>query len=291
MEQALKLLLPERQSNDGHLLRYVRDPAVHIRGTLSWILWYLGLPEQSRALSEEALYIARNAADPFGLALSLILAAELHQRRGESEQVLKYASAALELSIEHGFPLYLSWATILRGRALGRQGSSEEGVALICRGLEAHEATGAALGRPSLLGMLADVYGRAGRPEAALRVIGEALALVARTGETFDEPTLMRLQAELMLQPSGNHFRSSLSAIAEEAETWLQTAIMLARHQAAKSIELQCALSLARLWLQQGKASAVRHLMIKIHGSFTEGTDTIDLRQASELLEKMRAWK
>ncbi len=82
MEQALALHRPDRRSF-SHLLRYARNPSVHIRCTLSWILWYLGLPDQSEALSEEALVLARQASDPLGLALSLIYAAELHQRRGD----------------------------------------------------------------------------------------------------------------------------------------------------------------------------------------------------------------
>ncbi|KAF7962818.1 hypothetical protein AWV80_17310 [Cupriavidus sp. UYMU48A] len=120
-------------------------------------------------------------------------------------KALEYANAALDLSSEHGFPLYLAWATTLRGWALARMGKGAEGVALIQKGLHAHEATGAVLGRPSLLGLLADAYGKAGQPEAALRVLGDALALVGNTGERFDEATLNRLQGELMLQFPSEH--------------------------------------------------------------------------------------
>lgn len=74
---------PGRQSTD-HLLRLIRNPGVDIRSTLSWILWYLGLPDQSCNRSEEALELAKAAANPFGLALSLIFAAELYQRRDEA---------------------------------------------------------------------------------------------------------------------------------------------------------------------------------------------------------------
>ncbi|MBP0631195.1 MULTISPECIES: adenylate/guanylate cyclase domain-containing protein [unclassified Cupriavidus] len=281
MEQALALHRPDRQSY-GHLLRYVRNPAVHMRSALSWALWYLGLPDQSLARSAEALALARQASDPFGLALSLIFAAELHQRRGEPEQTLEYANAALALSSEQGFPLYLAWATILRGWALGRQGSHEEGIDLIQQGLAAHEATGAALGRPSLLGLLADAYGRAGQPDAALRVLGEALTLASSTGECFDAATLHRFQGEWMLQLPGE--MASLSARDDEAQACFEKAIALAHQQAAKSIELQAVLSVARLWHRQGKDEAARQMVVKVHASFTEGFDTVDARQASELL-------
>lgn len=108
----------------------------------------LGLPDQSRARSEESLALARQASDPFALALSLLFAADLHQRRGEPEQALEYAYAALELSSGGSHSI---WATILRGWALARQGSHEEGIALLHRGLGALEATGAALGDSCVL--------------------------------------------------------------------------------------------------------------------------------------------
>uniref|UniRef100_UPI003F4963E8 ATP-binding protein n=1 Tax=Cupriavidus yeoncheonensis TaxID=1462994 RepID=UPI003F4963E8 len=284
VEQALALHRPDRQSY-GHFLRYARNPAVNMRSTLSWILWYLGLPNQSLTCCEEALALARKASDPFALALSLIFAAELHQRRGELEQALEYANAALALSSDQGFPLYLAWATILRGWGLARQGNPEEGIALIHQGLRAHEATGAALGRPSLLGLLADAYGKAGQPEAGLRVLGDALTLVDKTGECLDEATLNRLQGELMLQLSGENADSS--AMEEAAQASFQKAINLARQQSAKSIELQGVLSLARLWHRQGKNDAARQMLTEIHTTFSEGTDTVDVRQAIRLLEKL----
>ncbi|WP_454739841.1 adenylate/guanylate cyclase domain-containing protein [Cupriavidus necator] len=284
MERALELHRPDRQSY-GHLLRYARNPAVHMRSTLSWFLWYLGLPDQSRARCEEALELARKVSDPFGLALTLIFAAELHQRRCEVQPALEYANAAIALSSDQGFPLYLSWGTILRGWAFARQGSHEEGIAQMHQGLDARDATGAVLGRPSLLGLLADAYGRAGQAEAALRVLSEAQALVSSTGERFDEPRLLRLKGELMLQMPGEE--ACAPARTKEAEACFQKAIALARDQGARSVELQGALSLARLWHRQGKSGAARQGLAEIHGSFTEGFDTVDWRQARELLEDL----
>ncbi|MGY2492705.1 adenylate/guanylate cyclase domain-containing protein [Cupriavidus sp. CP313] len=285
MEQALAMHRPDRQSY-GHLLRDARNPALHMRSNLSLILWYLGLPDQSRALCEETLALARKASDPFGLALSLIFAAEVYQHRGELRAAQEYANAALALSSEHGFPHYLAWATIQRGWALAAQeGSREDGIAQIHQGLGAHEATGAALGRPSFLGLLADAYGRAGQAEVALRVLGEALALVGSTGERLDEPTLIRLKGELMLQLPGEQALSP--ARAKEAEACFQKAIAIARDQGARAIELRGALSLARLWHRQGKNDGAREVLAGIHSVFTEGFDTVDWRQARELLEDL----
>jgi predicted ATPase len=284
VEQALALHRPDRQPYST-LLRYARNPAVHMRSTLSWILWYLGLPDQARTRSEEALALARKVSDPFGLALSLIFAAELHQYRREVQLARGYADAAIALSSDQGFPLYLGWGTILRGWALAEQGSHEEGITQIHQGLSAHEATGAALGRPRLLALLAHAYGKAGQAEAGLRVLSEALALVNNTGERLAEPMLLWLKGELILMLSGDEAGSSTRA--KEAEACFQAAIAIAHDQGARSVELKGALSVARLWQRCGKTDAARSILAGIHGTFTEGFDTVDWQDAKVLLEEL----
>jgi predicted ATPase len=65
----------------------------------------------------------------------------------------------------------------------------------------------------------------------------------------------------------------------------LQRALDVARRQEAKSLELRAAMSLSRLWQQQGKQAEGRALLTPIYGWFTEGLDTADLREAKVLLE------
>ena len=73
----------------------------------------------------------------------------------------------------------------------------------------------------------------------------------------------------------------------EEAETWLQRALDVARRQEAKSLELRAAMSLSRLWQQQGKQAEARELLAPVYGWFTEGFDTADLQEAKALLEEL----
>lgn len=282
-EQALALHHPGEPQYGG-LLRYARNPAVHTRSALSWILWYLGFPDQASAHSHEALELARSVGDPLTLALGLAFAAQFHQYRRETHRTRELSETAVMLSEEHGYPLYLAWGVILRGWSLAEEGSHEEGIAQIREGLTAHEATGAALGRPTLLALLADAYGKAGQAEAGLLVLSDALALVSKTGERFHEPTLIRLKGELMLQsPAGKE----ASSRAQEAEACFHKAISVARVQGARSVELQIALSLAGLWQHQGKLAEAREMLAGILGRFTEGFDTVDWRQANALLEDL----
>ena len=46
-------------------------------------------------------------------------------------------------------------------------------------------------------------------------------------------------------------------------------------------------MSLSRLWLQQGKKEEVQQLLAGIYGWFTEGFDTVDLKEAKALLEEL----
>jgi predicted ATPase len=72
-----------------------------------------------------------------------------------------------------------------------------------------------------------------------------------------------------------------------EAEAWVQRALDVARRQEAKSLELRAATSLARLWREQGRRGEARDLLAPLYGSFTEGFDTADLKDAKALLDAL----
>ena len=70
-------------------------------------------------------------------------------------------------------------------------------------------------------------------------------------------------------------------------QAWFQRALDVARRQEAKSLELRAAMSLSRLWQQQGKQAEAHALLAPIYGWFTEGFDTADLQEAKALLEEL----
>jgi predicted ATPase len=61
----------------------------------------------------------------------------------------------------------------------------------------------------------------------------------------------------------------------------------VARAQQAKSWQLRTAMSLARLWRDQGKRDEACELLAPVYGWFTEGFDTLDLKQAKALLTEL----
>jgi predicted ATPase len=72
-----------------------------------------------------------------------------------------------------------------------------------------------------------------------------------------------------------------------KAEAYFERALAIARQQQAKSFELRTAMSMARLWRDQGKRQQARDLLAPVYGWFTEGFDTLDLKEAKTLLEQL----
>jgi predicted ATPase len=70
-----------------------------------------------------------------------------------------------------------------------------------------------------------------------------------------------------------------------KAEAYFERALMVARKQQAKSWELRAAMGMARLWRDRGRQDEARDLLARVYGWFTEGFDTLDLKEAKALLD------
>ena len=77
------------------------------------------------------------------------------------------------------------------------------------------------------------------------------------------------------------------STAVTEAEGCFSQSIKIAQMQKAKSLELRAAMSLARLYQNQGRQEEARRLLAQVYDGFTEGFDTMDLREAKALLERL----
>jgi predicted ATPase len=242
-------------------------------------LWILGHPDQALHWSHEALTLARTLSHPFSLTYALTRAARLHGFRGEWQASQERAEALIALARAQGFAQALATGHIQWGCTLAAQGQGQEGITYIRWGLDASRATGAELMRPFFLTLLAEACGSEGQPEEGLRVLAEAVSAVPAIGERWYEPERYRLKGELLLALAAEHDT--------EAQSCFRQALAIARRQQAKSWELRAAMSLSRLWRQQGKRGEARELLAPIYGWFTEGFDTADLQEAKVLLEAL----
>jgi predicted ATPase len=239
-------------------------------------LWCLGYPAQALRRGQEALALAQEVAHPQSLAFAYNWAAFLYYRRREAPVVQALSEALLTLATTQEFLLYVGLGTCWRGWALAMQGQRKAGVAQLHQGLEAVLATGQLLGRSLCLVLLAEAVGHAGQSEEGLRLLAEAVAAIEASGRGELLAEAYRLQGALLL-------RQAVPEMAQ-AEACFQHTLAIARRQQAKSWELRAAMSLARLWQQQGKRTEAHELLAPVYGWFTEGFDTADLQEAKALL-------
>ena len=277
LEQAIALYDP--QQHRSHAFLYTTDPGATCLSFAALTLWHLGYPDQALQKSQEAVRLAQELAHPLSQALVLAYAACFHQCRREVEIVYERAEAAIGLSTEVGIAQRLAQGTVLRGWALVMQGQGEAGIAQISQGQALWRAVGGDLAQPWFLALLAEAYSVLGKSEEGLLVLSEALVLVNKHRECHYEAELHRLRGELLL--------TQVIPDAYQAEACFQHALSVARSQDAKSLELRAAMSLGRLWQQQGKRDAAHALLAPVYDWFTEGFDTADLQEAKALLEEL----
>ena len=168
---------------------------------------------------------------------------------------------------------------MLQGWARLRQGGGEQAIADIRSGIAAYRATGAEVESSCWLALLAEACATNDIIEEGLAALTEALDLVTATGVRFYHAELLRLKGVLL----------SKRAEPNEAEASFREAIRVASIQHAKLLELRAAMSLARLWRDQGKVQQAHELLAPVYGWFTEGFDTRDLTEAKALLEELAA--
>ena len=239
----------------------------------------VGFPDRALARAKIGLALALELKHPFSVAFArLWLAYILHFRR-DPTGLREQAEAALALAIEQGIPLWAAKATIHRGSALAMQHRSDEGMADLQKGIAAWRATGANGSLPYYYTILAEAYARKGKSKEGMQWLDEAHTLVERTDDHWWEAEVHRLRGVLLLQVS--------MSPQSEAESWLRRALDVAHRQQAKSLELRAATSLARLWFDQGRHAEARDLLAPVYGWFTEGFDTLDLKEARALLDEV----
>jgi predicted ATPase len=257
------------------------DIRVTANNFIPLIMLWRGDLDQAAMRSRTGFAAAHELGQAYTLSHVLHLNCWLHQHLGDPTAVRERAEEALNLTAEHGFSLWEQHAVFWRGWALAAAGEFTAALVQMRDATAIIQGMGIVNQRPFLLGLLAGVHTQAGSPTQALALLTEALALVERTQERWFEAGLHRLRAEALLGGSPRDVA--------EAEASLCRALAVAREQGAKFWELRAAITLARLWHDQGKPSEAVKLLAPVYGWFTEGFDTLDLKEAKALLNELRA--
>lgn len=277
LETAFSLYDPEAQRTNTLALQI--DPAVNALLHLSWTLWLLGYPEQALRTSEKAVKTARGLSQPFALAMALFWAGSTEACCGRQRSARRLLDELTAVTAEHGLGYLGSCARVLEGQYLIAHDRCAEGLQQIGSAFSEFKAQEAGVGLPWAISISATAYARLGQPNEGLAALASAFQAAVLNGERHWEAELWRLKGELLLLQK--------AADVSEAESCFRAAIDLAQRQAAKSLELRAATSLARLLASQGNTEPARRRLRQICDWFSEGSDTADLRNARRALDAM----
>jgi predicted ATPase len=278
IDRALAIYDPERHR--FLTFRFGQDQRVAALAFLSKVLWLSGFADRAVQAVDHALEAVGELNHLNGRAYVLAWgAATLAHLRREAAAVRTYADAIISLSEEHGLLLWLAYGKIFRGWAMSALGHPSESNSEIVQGIAECRATGTRRDAPYHLSLLAETLHRSAKTAEALDALAEAVAIVAETEERWWEAELHRQKGELLLSLTASN--------APEAEACYRSAITVAQRQSAKMLELRAAMSLARLWRDQGKSTVAHDLLAPLYSWFTEGFDTRDLQEAKALLNEL----
>jgi len=243
--------------------------------------WLLGYPKTALAEIDRALDAARETDHVPTLLFALCCTAFTHICSRDYAAANAHIDKCVALAEEKGVPFWKTLSTAHRGCILALTGNASAAVKTINAAITGYRSTEATIFSTSFLPHLALAYAYLGKFDDAWRCIGETMTAVETTNERWFEAEVNRLAGQIALMSS--------QPDAMRAETFFQRGLAVARQQGAKSWELRAAISLARLWRDQGKRQQARELLAPVHGWFTEGFDTLDLKEAKALLDELHA--
>jgi len=260
--------------------RFGQDPLVSILSYRALALVLLGYPDAALTDADRAVEHARDTGQAATLMYALAHASLVNSQCGDYEVGNARADEANTLADEKSSLFWRASGMLGRGCAFAMKGRGAEAVETINSGIGALRTTGSTNWLPMYMSYLATAHAGLGQFGEAWRCIGEAIGTIATTKERWFEAEANRVAGEIALK--------SPEPVASKAETYFERALAVARKQQAKSWELRAAMSMARLWRDQGKPRQARELLAPVYGWFTEGFDTRDLKEANALLEELQ---
>jgi class 3 adenylate cyclase/predicted ATPase len=262
-------------------MRFGVDARVSILSYRSWTLWLLGYPEAALADIDHALRDAREFGQAATLMFALGNTTFSHLFCGDYAGASAKSDEIGALADQKAALFWKARGMINGGCVLALTAKAADAVRMITSGITARRSAESTIYLPFALSHLAIAHAELGQFDDAWRCIGEALTSIQTAKEKWHEADANRIAGEIALKSSEHD--------TAKAEAYFERALAVARQQQAKSWELRAAMSLARLWRDQGKPQQACELLAPVYGWFTEGFDTRDLKEAKALLDALAA--
>jgi class 3 adenylate cyclase/tetratricopeptide (TPR) repeat protein len=275
-DQAIELYKPLEHHTVA--TRFGQDARVSIYSSRSLTLWLLGYPAAALGDSELAVKHGRETGQAAALMYALGHVPWTYIHCGRYAMVNTQADELIALAEKNGTLLWRACGAMMKGCVLASTGEASLAVDLISSGMAAWRSTKQTNWIPLFSSYLGLAYAKLNQFGEGLRCVSEAIATIERTKEGWCKAEVHRIAGTIALMAEPD---------ATLAEASFYRALAIARDQRAKSWELRSATSMARLWQDQDKPQQARDLLAPIYGRFTEGFDTLDLREAKVLLDKL----
>ncbi len=277
LRDALDLYEPEKHRANISLYGY--DPGTTCNGYISWALWLQGKVTEALAASETSIRLAIESKHAPNLALAYGWATFLHLCTHDLEALRSLTPKLIAHCEEHGFPHWLALGKIGHGWYLARTGDVADGLDWLRAGIEEFRSLWGGFLVSACLVCLADVLRIKGEFAEAKAALDSSLGMIQRSNERLWEAENHRVRGEVARD--AGQFPDALAAFDQ--------AIKVARNQSALSLELRAANSFAKLSADRGERRKAHDLLAPIYNRFTEGFDTLDLKEAKALLDELHA--
>ena len=276
-ERALAISDPEHEEEARE--RYGEYTGTVATACLAVTTWHLGEVERARELIETANRRATELGHPPSMAGQLFQRCELEILRGDAAAALSAAKALEALSREHGLALFRLWAELFTAWAQGRLHDPSAAAAELRQALATLTDQGQMLAAPIFYALLAQLEAETLGAERALARIDEALALAQQIEQRCNLVFMYRLRGEILLKRDPNN--------PAPAEDSFKTAIGIAKDQGARSLGLQAAFALAKLFQATARPVEAQAVLAPALEGFSPTPEMPEIAEAQELLSAL----
>ncbi|MGB8628285.1 MAG: adenylate/guanylate cyclase domain-containing protein [Xanthobacteraceae bacterium] len=276
LQQALSLY--NAAEHDRLAYVFSQHPRTAALAHLCLGLQHLGFIDQAMDAGWQAISDAKRIGHFNSIAYSLCFVSLLIMLRRDVATLRTTAGELMQIARQYRASYWALWAKPMLGWIAAQEGNIDTGIHQMHESAEALQKQNANLWVPQTLLLEAEILGNAKQYQHAHKLLDAAQALIEPLDQRFYEAELHRVRGTVLMAEKPN---------SPDGLKSLDCAINVARRQNSRFLELRACVSKARVWRDRGLHDDARKIVAPVYSWFTEGLDTIDLREARDFLEAL----